>query len=232
MRCPSDKGGRLPFNFSNKYADGDNWARGNYGANGSLLGGSGGGGMGPTKFGWTNRWYRGVMGANVAASASDIYDGTSNTILLAELRAGVSQYDPRGTWALNMCGASSIWQMGSDDSNGPNHCAVGADNFGSKTMCDDTKADMGTTNALAECMSCCAGCGGQATTRSCHPDGVYTAFADGSVHFISNYIERGTLWAIWPDATTGVNPLNTGNFLTWQRLCASQDGLTLDAVKY
>ena len=226
MRCPSDKGGRLKFTYS---GHGDNWARGNYGSNGSLDWcddwTAANYGAGPDKPAWTNRWYKGVMGANAALGTSEVYDGTSNTILLAELRSGISQYDPRGTWALNMCGASSIWMMGSgSDDNGPNFCAPGADNIHSG-MCTDLKNDMGITAALAECFSCSGAGSNQAVPRSCHDNGVHTAFVDGSVHYISNYIETGTV-------APGYNTPTSSTFLTWQRICASQDGQAVNSAKY
>ena len=102
MLCPSD-----PFNkqslFAGRHAtEGDNWARGNY-ANGALgfltVGGTNPAG-GPDTVYWKNPKTRGVMGMNVALKIGQITDGTSQTILVGELRAGLSEFDPRGTWAL------------------------------------------------------------------------------------------------------------------------------------
>jgi hypothetical protein len=57
--------------------------------------------------------------------------------------------------------------------------------------------------------------------------GAYVAMADGSVRFISDYIEKGTDWN-WPNLPT----MNMGTFLTWQRLNASADAQALDPSKF
>ena len=59
------------------------------------------------------------------------------------------------------------------------------------------------------------------------PAGVYVAMADGSVRFMSNYIEKGT----GPNASTST-PNMTTQFLCWQRLCCSQDGQVIDGKKF
>ena len=51
--------------------------------------------------------------------------------------------------------------------------------------------------------------------------------ADGSVRFVSNYIEKGT----GPNASTST-PNMTTQFLVWQRLCCSQDGQVIDGKKF
>ena len=50
------------------------------------------------------------MGANVSLRIDDIKDGTSDTILLGEIRAGITPFDPRGVWA--MSGASPMRTLG------------------------------------------------------------------------------------------------------------------------
>jgi prepilin-type N-terminal cleavage/methylation domain-containing protein len=119
MLCPSDTYNRQQFNGStspsgstSNFSDG--WARGNYAANAAM------GYMAYTFFtsstmstnfkdpngadcadgaagGWSSRWCRGVMGANVSLRIDDIRDGTSNTILIGEVRAGLTSFDCRGT---------------------------------------------------------------------------------------------------------------------------------------
>lgn len=98
MLCPSDNTfNQKPFmgSASSKTNQmGDNWARGNYAANASLgymgfTSSATGAGSGTTPNGgnWTNRYLRGVMGANTSQRIDDIHDGASNTILVAEIRA-------------------------------------------------------------------------------------------------------------------------------------------------
>jgi len=85
MLCPSD-----PFNkqslFVGRHAtEGDNLARGNYGANGALgfltVNGTNPAGGADTPY-WKNPKTRGVMGMNVALKIGQITDGTSQTILI------------------------------------------------------------------------------------------------------------------------------------------------------
>lgn len=220
MLCPSDY-----FNSQSLFAgrntnEGDNWARGNYGANAALgflsrtqrpAGGA------DTEF-WKNPQTRGVMGLNIALSLAKITDGTAQTILVGELRAGVSEQDPRGTWALGAAGASSLWAHGTDNAIGPNACIPGGDGiFG----CGRIKGSVGGEEALLrECMPCDE-IAGQGTVRSLHLGGAFVGFADGSVHFISDFIDKGTQWEL--------DPLE---YHTWQRLCASGDQQVVDQSEY
>ena len=143
LRCPSDTNNDKPFNGSassivNQMKD--NWARGNYAANASLgymgTGEVEGIGIG----GWGNRYLEGVMGANVSLRISDIKDGTSKTILLGEIRAGLLPQDTRGTWAMSG-GASALWCHGYvQDDNGPNASYVAADD---ERTCTEVQAKFG-----------------------------------------------------------------------------------------
>ena len=114
MRCPSDQN-EQPFNGTSgtgTSALGDNWARGNYAANASLgamnnpsacasIDGVPNCAAFPNAPGWKSHLLRGVMGANASVRVRDITDGTSSTILIGEVRAGIHDFDPRGTWALS-----------------------------------------------------------------------------------------------------------------------------------
>jgi prepilin-type N-terminal cleavage/methylation domain-containing protein/prepilin-type processing-associated H-X9-DG protein len=204
MLCPTDIG---RDNLYGTDADGDNWARGNYGANSSL------------SYDWTVTW-RGVMGNGVSLSLDQILDGASNTVLVGELRIGLAPMDRRGTWAMGAAGASSLWAHGSDDDIGPNRCGNAADNLlGCSAIMNVVPAGL----LARECMTCCQSCNGstQATMRSRHVGGVQTCFADGSVHFISDYIDHATSWTI-----------NLQDFHTWERLNASGDGLQINYSQY
>lgn len=221
MLCPTDTNNTQSLFAGRHPTEGDNWARGNYGANGALgfltKSGTNPAGGADTVF-WKNPQTRGVMGMNVALSIPKITDGTTQTILVGELRSGLNQYDPRGTWALGAAGASSLWGHGTDNAIGPNSCIPGGDGiFG----CGRIKGAAGGEAAiLQECMPC-DDVAGQGTVRSLHQGGAYVGFVDGSVHFISDFIDKGTQWNLEPN-----------EYHTWQRLCASGDQQVLDKSEY
>lgn len=110
--------------------------------------------------------------------------------------------------------------------NGPNSCTDNGDDI---LDCSEltTKAG-GLATTRAECMTCQAVATHAGTLRSRHPGGVHVTMADGSVHWISNYIEKGT-GLYWSNSDT---PSLTTQFLCWQRLCTSQDGQVVDGAKY
>lgn len=222
MLCPTDRGRQDKF-VGGPGQEGDNWARGNYGANagsGYLLEPAGGRDdeiWGPGSDGWSgpnSKWYRGVMGPNVAVKMAHIRDGASNTLLLGELRVGVNQYDNRGVWAMGTAGSSCLFAFGyHSDAHCPNACYDNSDDV--ETCCYLQNTNPGLATLREECMTChCGSLNAQATTRSMHYRGVFTAFCDGSVHFISNFI----------DCSGGPNAV-------WSRLIASADGMPLDISK-
>ena len=86
--------------------------------------------------------------------------------------------------------------------------------------CSDIQAATGGATALQMMgMSCWYGNASnwQQTARSMHPDGVNSCFADGSVHWLSDYIEVSTSMSY-----TSV----------WDRLMLSDDGLMISADAY
>ncbi len=221
LLCPSDTFNRTPFIASTSPSNlASNlgtypWARGNYGANASLGYMYAGEGLGAP---WWSSGYCGVMGANDSLRIDDIKDGTSNTILIGELRAGITQYDIRGTWAIGG-GTSALWCHGYvSDSNGPNSTLLNADD--PLTCTDVVNAVGGQTQLALLGMPCWEGNGPnwQQGARSLHTGGgVNTAFADGSVHFISDFIQLGT-----SSSSLGV----------WDKLNLSNDHLPVDASSY
>lgn len=129
MLCPSDSFNSESLFQGRKTEKGENWARGNYGANaalGFMSKGNRPAGGPETKY-WQDSQTRGVMGLNVGLSIAQITDGTSHTMLIGELRAGINDRDPRGTWALGAHGSSSLWGHGTDNDIGPNSCTPGGD---------------------------------------------------------------------------------------------------------
>ncbi len=193
LLCPSDAtSNRILYESGKTSFTG---ARCNYGANMGLkqpqflAGGN-----------WSIPNNRGVMGPGESLRVTDISDGASNTIMLAEIRAGVTAKDPRGTWALGGPGASAIAACGWDDGsilasrteghdNGPNardrnnKSGVGDQIFSTLDYSADELYDLKMPVRTKDANI-------QATTRSTHAGGVNACFADGSVHWLSDSIDK------------------------------------------
>ncbi|HEX3997958.1 MAG TPA: DUF1559 domain-containing protein [Pirellulales bacterium] len=224
MLCPSDSYNRTPFSGSGSSLTnkmGENWARGNYGANASMaymVNGS----VEPVY--WRTPLNQGVMGANISLRVDDIKDGASNTILLGEIRAGLTSFDCRGVWAMSGSCPSALWAHGYVcDANGPNCTQFDADDVQS---CSDVATAIGNGNEAsghielaALNMACWDGNGPnwQQAARSMHPGGVNVGLCDGSVRFISDMVELGT---------------GSGSLGVWDKLNLSNDGFTIDSSKF
>jgi len=188
---------------------------------------------------------RGVMGASCSLPIKKIKDGTSHTLLMAEVRAGINKADPRGIWAPGGPGLNALWHHGMT---GPNSCSQEYGEYFGKTFGESTLAaaggssstagkDRGRAAAIRDCMPI------QGETdfstmmssgypRSMHVGGVNACMADGSVQFISDFIEHGTESGFWEwevsDAQLVGSPTAAPRFLTWERLNASADSLVID----
>jgi prepilin-type N-terminal cleavage/methylation domain-containing protein/prepilin-type processing-associated H-X9-DG protein len=218
MLCPTDAYNSVQFSGGTTASVsflGNNWGRGNYAANaalGKMTVSHEAGHDAATPQVWGNRYIRGVMGANLSVKVKDVTDGASKTIMLAEVRAGLTSYDCRGVWAMSG-GPSALWADGYiGDDGGPNAISLEADDM---LSCTDLDNALGGEAGVAKLGMPCAP-GGKAnwqqTTRSMHGSGgVNTCFVDGSVRFISDYIDVGT-------ETT---PPTLG---TWDKLILSADG--------
>ncbi len=172
FKCPSDA-----YNSGNfcRYAGGD-WARGNYGMNvapcsyNSLSATNGA----PSRFG-------GIGGANYAVPIRKITDGTSKTVAVDELRAGLNADDLRGSWAMPGLGAGTAALFG--DAEVPNARGGNSDDMENCAVAGflgDGSLGMGCfdTNATS-----------QMAARSMHPEGVFALMVDGSVRFVTENIE-------------------------------------------
>jgi prepilin-type processing-associated H-X9-DG protein len=217
MLCPSD-----PFNQVKYQGHGGNWARGNYAASAgrAFIYGSPDPKKlnppeahmsGPASQAWSGKdWtlntlycWRGVMGPNAGVALKQITDGMSKTIMLAEIRAGLTENDPRGVWALGHAAASLVARYGAEgDANGPNVCYSNSDDV--PGLPDDPAGVCAPTQdptGASECMTVSAGGFDQGATRSKHPGGVHVAMADGSVQFINDDIETsgcyGKCCTVW-----------------------------------
>jgi prepilin-type N-terminal cleavage/methylation domain-containing protein len=216
LKCPSDGNNQVPFGSSQL---GDNWARGNYAANvGPGVWWNAGAGtstvaqaimgtanpansaapMSPTWLGANtpinSNWpakVRGVFSPNRTTKLSAISDGTSKTMMLGEIRAGIDGLDPRGAWALPHPGGSLIAGHGSGgDSNGPNNCEARADDLASSLVNFQCESPENLIRLQDECMTCNNDTVfAQASPRSLHPGGVMIANVDGSAKYLSDDIE-------------------------------------------
>jgi len=200
--CPSDSnyntrpfvnslvpGGTLP--------DGTNgWYRGNYGINAGyedydhVAGGNEYTTSKKNVAGAAGLWSSPVASSNYGATFAAISDGTSNVLLLAELRAGLNATDPRGVWAMGFPGASVVNAGRSSYNPSPNNLLGGVAADGGDELEDGgvycnllgAERGMGCTTSGSLMTS--------AMSRSNHPGGVNVCTCDGSCHFISNTIDE------------------------------------------
>jgi prepilin-type processing-associated H-X9-DG protein len=213
------------------------WARGNYAANcgftdfdhtvggfDSLNNEPFGGPGDPTSDGipahMTQPYSKGPPFAiNYGARIGDFTDGSSNTCLFNEIRAGVNQYDPRGTWALGMPG-SSITNAGRNYNPTPNN-SLGEFMPGTPqdTLANATGGDeiagvykywypgIAVKDLMGAYEQGCTGPGcdafNSAMARSRHTGGINSCFCDGHVQFINNNISQW-VWCMLQSKNDGV----------------------------
>ena len=209
--CPSDMGKEVPY----AGLAGAGWARGNYGVNagpllyrvnnndGSVQGASGGNPMNMhgSKTAPVSSFYPAsvnfpsapVMGVNFGQKIEKIPDGSSNTVMIDELRIGPGAKDSRGVWAMGLVGASIHAGAGRTDTIGPNMNFDGGDDV--RDCINNFQEPLGM------------GCGPtfdnqQVCARSRHPNGVNITYADGSIRWVSNEVNQQT-WFLLHSAADG-----------------------------
>ncbi len=129
---------------------------------------------------WINRAKNrvGAFGWGRSAILRDFNDGTSNTVMVWELRTGPSPGDVRGVWSVGRVGASLI---------------EGCDNFGDCNVINDGKngaADVHGCDSQPNLgLGCWNGGDGQGDPASMHVGGAHAGLGDGSVRFISQLVD-------------------------------------------
>ena len=212
LLCPEDQGATTKFvgNNAQEGAPDGNWARNNYACNGDNVSS----GEPPNSLVAKDPRRIGVMRINKKTKISQIVDGTTYTILAAEIRIGLSEIDRRGVWAMGASGASNLTWHGFDgDCNGPNPVNDSSDDiFG----CDRLHSTVGLATLLQERMSCWQPCPSyQAAPRSRHqPGGAHAVMCDGSVQWITDDVNT---FGPWGQCCS-----------VWDRLVASKDGLPVE----
>jgi prepilin-type N-terminal cleavage/methylation domain-containing protein/prepilin-type processing-associated H-X9-DG protein len=178
MLCPADSDAQQVAYTSSSTGSISNWARGNYAANAgpAWIYNTIGGAESNDGFGVPGG---GPMCVNFGTSLTSLTnkDGTSQTMMLGEVRVGPAGSDRRGTWAMGQVGSSIIagYAIGDDlVPNATNSCA------------DDIQGCTSTPD-----QGCWSSCDSeQMTIRSVHNSkgGANVAMCDGSVRFILNTI--------------------------------------------
>jgi prepilin-type processing-associated H-X9-DG protein len=226
--CPSDAGNNeQPFTGGSPAME---WARGNYGYNFAQFYPAGAR-MTELRSGAVavaNQPFHDMLDYNVGMGTvegrekkiSQIQDGTTHTIMLAEMRAGLSPRDRRGVWAMGMCGSNFHCRHAFNPAYGVNSCAGEEDDFIGR---DEVRDDVSEATMRAECMWGNRWASAQSVVRSLHTGGAYAAMADGSVRFLSDYIDIGRV-STGEFIGQAEEDVLEANFGVWQRLNVSSDG--------
>ncbi|MEA1950875.1 MAG: DUF1559 domain-containing protein [Planctomycetota bacterium] len=193
LSCPSDAAVGQFF-VHQDYTAGLRFAKGNYAAY-----------VSPFHVEFQNNYPGAII--QYGQELANITDGTSTTIMLAEVRARRHQSDQRGAWALPWNGSSLLAQdMHPDPRSGSGQYVANQMSF-SFTMTPNKQGpynDMlydcpDVAGAQMERMPCAFYKENtmfewlSAAPRSMHPGGVNVAFVDGHVEFISDEINEITM---------------------------------------
>lgn len=196
--CPSDPYNLTNFNNLAVPGGANGWARGNYGASAGyedydhMAGGVSYATSKKNVAGAAGLTSSAVMCSNFGSPIPAILDGTSNTTLVLELRAGLSAIDPRGIWAMGFPGASIVNAGRAAYNPSPNNMLGGTSADGGDeledggTFCSLQNAALGMGCTTSGTLMT------SAMTRSLHIGGVNVCMADGSGRFLSNNMDQLT----------------------------------------
>lgn len=199
LMCPSDNAGGLLYQ-SDAFSNGRAFGKGNYAAYVSA------------EHGTAMRIYRGAL-SNEPRPLQRVTDGTTNTILMSEVRTREVLVDQRGAWALGWVGSSLLAADVHSQEDGNSPCGTGANrqtpadvpffpcllggfpanmpNLGinARGQADDMRECTEEAEADSIGMPCRPDVNTSASPRSSHPSGVNSAHLDGSVTWISDDID-------------------------------------------
>ncbi|MDB5345595.1 MAG: hypothetical protein JWP89_3972 [Schlesneria sp.] len=188
--CPSDGGA----NGGNMFVtNNQQFSRASYAASGVAIGNM-------------NDWYAntgtnaGMFGNQGGCNIAQVNDGTSNTSMVWEIRAGWNQNDPRGVFVSgrpgsgltgncnNMIGGASQTGdcYGINEGGSPSNNHTNGDDCWGPNDYNNTQIGMGGFS----------GGDGQAGPKSLHVGGVHCLMADGSTRFVSQNIDGNVHKAI------------------------------------
>jgi len=163
----------------------------------------------------TQLWGGGGAGVNKSFKMSEFRSGTSNFIIVDEIRAGVNPIDIRGSWALGFIGASVTARHGKvgtqEDGFGPNNLDDDSDDiYGCSKVHESISTDKIISTAWLQKagMPCFSSSNFldnevnfQQTARSMHAKGVNVLYLDGGVKYVSNNINPD-VWSAHHDRLT------------------------------
>jgi prepilin-type N-terminal cleavage/methylation domain-containing protein len=127
------------------------------------------------------------IGMHYGAKLADIKDGTSNTVLLAEVLNGPRASDRRGVWAYP---TGSYFSGGSKKADyDPDIYLLPNGNALDNNKCDRPNSCSSSIEPTDRQMRCIGGTADPfVTSRSFHPGGIQICRADGSVTFIADQV--------------------------------------------
>jgi prepilin-type N-terminal cleavage/methylation domain-containing protein/prepilin-type processing-associated H-X9-DG protein len=203
LLCPSDDAaGR--FYSDATLTNGKRFAKGNYAAF-----------VSPTHTTWCDWWPGGLSGTH-RYSLRDILDGTSNTLLLSEVRTRENEQDQRGAWALPWTGSSLLafdmhdagltvfhtsdipssglpyraWSLSFGETQPPNNLGPNSDML---YLCPDPVGEQLDGMPCAAYGTPFSNSYLSAAPRSRHPGGVNVVFLDGHIGFLPDTIDELTM---------------------------------------